>query len=397
MIQGGRHYGMDWLRIGAFGLLIFYHIGMYFVPWDWHVKTPHTMDWVAVPMLATNSWRLALLFAVSGYASAALFAKLDSRSAFLRSRTARLLVPLVFGMIVVIPVQPWIELSFKHGYDHGFLYFWSHDYFRFGPLDGIVLPTWQHLWFVAYLWVYTLWLGLLLVVLPARLRAWMGRAATRALTGPLLLVVPITLLALKTFVLFPGAGETHALFDDGPAHAAYFPIFLFGWLLFLSEALWVSVRRWWPVAAGLSVAAFVVVAGVELRYPGDTPAGPEITAIFGAARMIQGWCAIVALVGVADRFLNHDFPIRATLTEAVFPFYIIHQSIIVLVGWWLLPTGVGQAGAFAILLTATAAGCLAFYVIGRQIGPLRPLIGLARKDKLAAHAAIAHPKPATTA
>ena len=55
-----RHYGMDWLRIGAFALLILYHIGMYFVPWDWHVKIARPIDWVQLPMLATNGWRLPL-------------------------------------------------------------------------------------------------------------------------------------------------------------------------------------------------------------------------------------------------------------------------------------------------------------------------------------------------
>ena len=115
-----RHYGMDWLRIGAFALLILYHIGMFFVPWGWHVKTPQPMDWVQIPMMATNSWRLPLLFLVSGYASAALFAKLGTPGAFLRSRAARLLIPLVVGMIVVIPVQPWIELVTQHGYAGSF-------------------------------------------------------------------------------------------------------------------------------------------------------------------------------------------------------------------------------------------------------------------------------------
>jgi glucans biosynthesis protein C len=59
-----RHYGMDWLRIAAFALLILYHIGMYFVPWGWHVKIDPTIDWVALPMYATNGWRLGLLFLV---------------------------------------------------------------------------------------------------------------------------------------------------------------------------------------------------------------------------------------------------------------------------------------------------------------------------------------------
>eukprot|EP01034_Spumella_vulgaris_P017816 gene17816-22722_t len=132
-----RHYGMDWLRIGAFALLILYHIGMYFVPWDWHVKIAQPLDWVAIPMLATNSWRLALLFLVSGYASAALFAKLGGAGGFARSRSARLLIPLLFGMAVIVPPQPWIDLKGQHGYPHGFLYFWLHDYFGFRFIDGI--------------------------------------------------------------------------------------------------------------------------------------------------------------------------------------------------------------------------------------------------------------------
>ncbi len=147
-MTGGRHYGMDWLRIGAFGLLILYHVGMYFVPWGWHVKIAQPLDWVQLPMLATNSWRLPLLFLVSGYASAALFAKLGGSGAFVRSRSARLLIPLAFGILVVIPPQPWIELVTQHGYAKSLGAFWVSDYFRFGTLDGIVLPTWQHLWFV---------------------------------------------------------------------------------------------------------------------------------------------------------------------------------------------------------------------------------------------------------
>ena len=94
---------MDWLRIGAFALLILYHIGMFFVPWGWHVKTAQPIEWFALPMLATNAWRLGLLFVVSGYASAALFARSSGLGGFVRNRTARLLVPLVFGIAVIVP------------------------------------------------------------------------------------------------------------------------------------------------------------------------------------------------------------------------------------------------------------------------------------------------------
>src|SRR3546814_7239126 len=72
----GRHYGLDWLRVGAFALLIFYHVGMYFVPWGWHVKSDEILPWATVPMFALNPWRLSLLFVVSGYASRAVLGKL---------------------------------------------------------------------------------------------------------------------------------------------------------------------------------------------------------------------------------------------------------------------------------------------------------------------------------
>src|SRR3546814_13727062 len=91
-----RHLGMDWLRIGAFALLILYHIGMFFVPWGWHVKIDPTIVWVAIPMYATNGWRLPLLFLVSGYASAALVSKLRGEVSFAMSRSARLLILLAF-------------------------------------------------------------------------------------------------------------------------------------------------------------------------------------------------------------------------------------------------------------------------------------------------------------
>jgi glucans biosynthesis protein C len=379
-LPAGRHYGMDWLRIGAFALLILYHVGMYFVPWDWHVKAARLDSHVAILMLATNSWRLALLFVVSGYASAAVFAREPSSAGFARSRSARLLIPLVFAAIVVIPPQPWIELMFKHGYTESFGHFWLHDYFRFGALEGIILPTWQHLWFVVYLWVYSMALALLMLI-PAGVRARAARLCEAALAGPAILVIPIALMALRALVLFPGVGETHALVDDGAAHALYFPCFLFGVLLRHSPVLWAAIRRWWRVAAVLAVAAYAVVAMIEYSYPGETPFDDTLTALFRGARAVQGWAMIVALIGIADRWLNRDAPIRPVLTEAVFPLYIAHQTIIVVVGWWLLPLALPNLAAFAVLVAATAAGSWLFYIVGRGVPWLRPLIGLAAKEK----------------
>lgn len=378
-MTGARHHGMDWLRVGAFALLILYHIGMYFVPWGWHVKIAQPLDWATIPMLASNAWRLALLFLVSGYASAALFAKLGGAGAFARSRSARLLVPLAFGIIVIIPVQPWIELVTQHGYAHGFLHFWVRDYFRFGTLDGIVLPTWQHLWFVVYLWAYTMLAALLMRLVPEGARSRIADGAARWLGGWGLLFLPIAAW-LAIHAAFPDHRDTHALFDDGPAHLHYLIAFGVGWLLRVRPILFAAVVRCWKAAALLALVAFVPVAWVEWNWPGDTRAPDNAVLLFHLARQVQGWAAIVALIGVADRYWNRDHRWRPTLAEAVFPFYIIHQTIIVVAGWYLLRAGVAPLPSFAVLVAATALGCWLFYAIGRSIGWLRPLIGLQRQQ-----------------
>src|SRR3569623_523556 len=200
-----RHYGMDWLRIGAFAQLIIYHIGMVIVPWGFHVKTAHPTAWVEIPMLFTNPWRLSLLLVVSGFASRALLSKAPGLGGFLKRRSARLLIPLAFGMAVVVPPQTWVELVGKHGYGHGLLWFWTHDYFRFGTLFGIVMPTWNHLWFVTYLWVYTLALCLL-ALLPGTNR--LQPAFDRLFAGSRALWVPLAFLLVTQFWLFHRAAAT---------------------------------------------------------------------------------------------------------------------------------------------------------------------------------------------
>lgn len=366
---------MDWLRIGAFQLLILYHVGMAFVAWDYQVKvvTPG-IAWATIPMFLTNPWRLSLLFVVSGYASAAMLARHVSVATFLGSRLGRLGIPLLFGMAVVVVPQPWVWLVTHFDYSHSFGYFVTHDYYRFRSINGVAMPTWMHLWFVVYLLVYTFLLGALLT-LPTRWQQACLKATEAVLAGPLLL--PAGILWVYVARNF-GSGweENHALVADWTAHAIYFPAFLFGAALRWSDALPPAVARWWPIAAVAAVAGWLVLAGTELVWPGDTVAPHGIWLAFGVARAVECWCAIVALIGIADRYGNVDHRWRAVLADAVFPFYLIHQTTIIVVGYWLLSTTTGPLSRFLILIVMTAGGCWIFYLAGRQVRWLRPLIGL---------------------
>ena len=368
-----RHYGMDWLRIGAFGLLIFYHIGMVFVPWAFQVKTAHPIIAAEIPMFLTSPWRLTLLFVVSGYASRALIAKSTGIGAFFRRRSGRLLLPLLFGMAVIVPPQTWIEVTTQHGYTHGYGYFLLHDYFRFGTMDGIVMPTWNHLWFVAYLWVYTAGLSLALL-LPVGNRA--QALFDRVFAGWRALVLPTLYFVVLEAVLFHRIEDAHDLINDGVAHLRYIPAFLFGFALAGSPIVAASLARHWKPAAALAIACYATIATLLIVYPDFSFPTAGVTALYRVVRHGETWTAIAALIGIAETFWNHDHAWRRTLVEATFPFYIIHQTVIVLVGGALLQVHLPALAEFAILVVTTVAGCWAFYLGGREVTWLRPFIGL---------------------
>ncbi|MGQ3037234.1 MAG: acyltransferase family protein [Neoaquamicrobium sediminum] len=151
--QSTRRHDLDWLRVLAFGALIFYHIGMFYVTWGWHVKSDHASPFLEPAMSLLNPWRLALLFFISGVA---LRFAADARGfrALLPERSARLFVPLAFGMLVLVVPQAYFELCYKGEFRGSIVDFYPR-YLGIGEGFSIITPTWNHLWYVAYVLVYT--------------------------------------------------------------------------------------------------------------------------------------------------------------------------------------------------------------------------------------------------
>jgi len=367
----GRQYGLDWLRIGAFALLILYHIGMFFVPWGWHVKAAGPVEWAVWPMMAVNPWRLMLLFAISGVVSRSLLAKLAAPGTFAASRSARLLVPLMAGMVLFVAPQPWFELRQNGAYQAGFARFWFADYFEFGASRGMALPTWNHLWFVAYLWAYSMVLAGL-AVLPAPARQRLQAAFDAVFSGWRLVVLPIAWLAFARLVLHPVFGETHALADDPYAHALYGFAFFFGVALARSQTAWTTILARWRGLLGFAALACTGMFAAQGLSDG-APVWDIARALF---RTVLAWSAILGLLGFAQTRLHHDGPVRRYLTEAIFPYYIAHQTIIVAAGFWLRQAGAGNELAFGVILLTTILGCALTYEIARRIDWLRPVMGL---------------------
>lgn len=371
-----RHYGLDWLRVGAFGLLILYHLCMAFVTGDWLVKLAR-IEWLAYPMLFVAPWRLGVLFIIAGFASRALLAKLGSAEAFAWQRTRRLILPLLFAMALIVPPQIWINLQLNHGYAGSYAHFLAHDAFGFGAYDGVTLPGWEHLWFVFYLWLYTMLLVAGAAIVPASLKAGLGGAFARLAGGQRLLWLPLLYFVPARVAITFTTGETSGLFNNWLSDAVYLPCFLFGFGLAGTPALWAGIGRVWKAALALALASYAILVTIETAYPADLTPPHLVMALDRAALAAMMWGMALVMLRLADTVLNRDHRWRARLSEAVFPFYIIHQTIIVVCAWWLLPARLPAGLAFLILLGATAAGCWLFYQAGRALPALRPLIGLA--------------------
>ena len=372
-----RRVDLDWVRIGAFALLILYHVGMFYVPWNWHIKSAQPVAALEPMMLALNPWRLALLFLVSGVATRFMLRK-TAPGALLRSRTSRLLTPLIFGMLVIVPPQAWIQIVEAPGYPGGFVDFYLNHYFAFGtqfcPKPCIILPTWNHLWFVAYLWAYTMALGLVVQLIPA-IADWIERWLAPLLSGLLLLIVPSLLFGLFRLTLLPHFPSTHALFGDWYNHALFAGVFLLGFLLAHAVSFWDAVERQRWVALILAVACYALWLSLRPLRDGGLPVRLGIGFAYG----FYQWLAIVVVLGFARRWLSRDSAARRYLTDAIFPYYIVHQTAIIMIAHVLRGSGVSAEVEAVLIIGGTAASCIATYEIVRRVSWLRPLFGLKRE------------------
>ena len=379
----GRLYFLDWVRIVAFFLLILYHVGMYYVSWDWHVKSPHAGSAIEPLMLLSSPWRLGLLFLVSGVASAFMLEKLRAL-AFVRQRSARLLLPLVFGMFVIVPPQAYLEVVEKVAYagsygDFMALYLRAYDGFCRGT-DCLDLPTWNHLWFVAYLWTYTLLLAAIAAALGPRM-ARCSAALARLLTGWKLIVLPLAVLAVARMLLLTRFPSTHGLTDDWYNHANYFTLFLLGALLAGQAPFWREVAAQRFVALGTALACWAALV-VYFSLPEQLVAHDRIP---DAVRMAQRavfalcqWSAIVAVCGFGHRHLQFDSAKRRYLTQAVFPVYIVHQTLIVVFAHALKPVGLAPVTEALVLVVGTVTASFGCFEAVRRIPLLRACFGIAK-------------------
>ncbi len=361
-----RRADLDWIRVGAFGLLILYHVALVYAPWDWHVHSRHYLEWLRDGALVTNPWRLTLLFLVSGAALRLMSRRLTPGSV-LKARIARLAPPFLFGVLVLVPPQAWIEAMAKGSWHQGLGAWWLT---QFSPPALATLPL-NHLWFVLYIAVYSL-IAIALLAQPASL-ARLEKGLAWATSGWRLLVLPIAYLALVRQYLFWHWGLTNHLSSDWYNHAISLAAFLTGFALVGQEAFWLNLERQRWIALGVALTALPLLMALEV-HPGGMAFGGWVKASMYA---VDQWATIAAILGFGGKHLRRaDSPTLRYLNQAIFPCYLAHQTLLVAAGYLLLPVGLPLWVEAPLLATITLGGSLAIYEAVRRIDWVRPLWGL---------------------
>lgn len=371
-MQNQRLYFLDWLRIGAFFLLVLYHTGMYYVTWDWHVKTPHPSEALEPFMMLSSPWRMSLLFLIGGGAAAFLLEKLGSKG-LAKERSKRLLLPLLFGMFFIVPPQAYFEVVSDVAYRGSYLDFmqlYVRGYEGFCDRNGCLdLPTWNHLWFLPYLWIYTM----VLAAIGSRRVQATGTWLLRQLQGWRLFVLPVAFLAAGRILLLSHWPHTHNLVSDWHNHALSLPMFLLGAAMARQAGFWQGLEQARFKALALFLGSWAAIIGFYTMPEAFQQTWLPLARVVYATCQ---WAGIVAVCAFGHRHLNFDSAGRRYLTQAVFPVYILHQTLIVCLAMALRAAGLAPAAEGLLIVALTLAISFAVFEAVRRVPLLRPLFGL---------------------
>lgn len=376
-----RRTDLDWLRVLLFSGLIVYHLALMYAAWSpFAVKSDHREGWVEIAMLTTHPWRMCLLFLISGVATRFATDKLGTSKLFI-SRSVQLLPPLLFGLAFIVPIQGYLGLVDNFDYRKGYFAFLA-ELFTSGHtvvFEGrrFIIPVYAHLWFVAYLWIYVMGLGLMLRFAPRLIAAAQARVE-RALSGVGLLMWPLALLLIFRLTLFPIFSVTLELTDDWYNHAVSASMFLLGFLIARSEKVWDSVVAMrWP-ALVMGGAAFAAYGALAWAAQGSPEFVERSNPVMHFLYPVERWGGIVAVLGFARRALTWRPKALNYLNGGMFTYYIVHQPALLYLMYKIKPLGLHPGVEFGLVLAGATAMCGVAYELARGMGGMGIVLGVPR-------------------
>lgn len=347
-----RKYYLDNLRNFTILLLFPVHtfmiwndFGLKFYVWGGENRVISTL------IVLINPWFMPLLFVIAGI-SARYSLKKRSVREFCRERVNKLLVPFVAGTVLLVPVQTLYARKFFFGYEGGawenWKYFFTHVT-DFTGYDGGFTPG--QLWFILFLFLISLVSLVFMKLLPyERWESFVSRMPVWALAG---LFVPVWI-----FYYLGNIG--------GFSLGKNLVLYLLGYYVLADDRVMERLKvhgKWIGTFWGISE---LILGAAYYKY-----------AFYGdLAVNVVGWFGILSLLMLGKEYLNKETAVTKYLKGASFPVYVIHQLVLVALGYYVLKgvdslflqAGIIMAGSFAVTVLC--------YEIIRRIPLIRKLIGV---------------------
>jgi fucose 4-O-acetylase-like acetyltransferase len=355
----GRRNDVDWLRAAAVYLLLLFHSARPFDSEDWHVKNaeqPLAADFLTAGM---SQWHMPLLFTLAGWS---IVPSLERRGArgLLRERRDRVLVPFAFGVLALIPLCAYAEARHKGETDAPFLEYLPSF---FSSLNQF---TWMHLWFLIYLYVFTL------IYLPgfrwAHAREWsVERVPAWAIYAA---IVPLAAVQVGLRGRWPGYQN---LYDDWANFSYYSLFFIAGFLLTCVPAIERAVHAERRRAAFIGIGALLTMAVIVGSQVPD--AGSPRWVALQALSAVAALCIVVAILGYGAQLLGTRERGLAYARGSAMPVYVLHQPLIIMLALPVVGLSAGVPVKLGLLLGASTAATVGAYHLARRSRTLMRLLG----------------------
>jgi hypothetical protein len=376
------------------GTIFLFHSSRAFAPPPWSIDNS-TMD-LGFTLLDAfiSGWIMPLFFVISGVAVYFSIAKRNAYQ-FFKDRFMRLMIPfLTVGLLVVLPVNAYYDAIFHGQYSGDFLSFYFGPYFtKFFPFTLNFSSTYFansnqgiYLWYLFWLFVFsiiTVPLFKWLAKESNRNKLWKLYALCNKRGGLLLLAIPVIIVniaAVPPYFVFPSG-------YGGWKLPPYLVLFVLGYVMASSPQFEESIEKNRKVAIFLGVILSLLImhgsvsAGGASALAGVTGVGGQYVAV-STIWALNGWCWVAAILGFGRKHLSFDHKYLKVSNELVLPFYVLHQSVIVAVAYYVVGLDlVVIAKYFLIVLAAFPIIVASLYPISKA-NVLRFLFGMRVKTKL---------------
>ena len=377
MNQLERRYELDWLRVLAVLLLLYFHTAAIFYAGElgeFYVKNNQSSEVMSCFITFIHQWHMPLFFLLSG-ASTWLALSFRSAGQYVQERFKRLLIPFLFGIVVLIPPQVYFRLLSNSNYQ-SYLQFYPQFFNGIRPQGNF---EWGHLWFVIYLFVFSLialplFLHLQGTGAPLLSKLSVGMEKPGAI---LLLALPLAAIEASLRPRWPGFQN---LYDDWANFCLYLLYFIYGYLLCADARFFQAIERHLRMTLVLAVTSMLALFYLWGTHILSERSYSLEYILYQLLRGVDSWFWVVALVGLGRRYLNFNSRLLQYASVASYPFYLLHQTVVVAVGFYVVRWHADILEKFGVISTTSLIATVALYEllvrrnnVGRFLFGLKPI------------------------